>query len=94
MTLAVDKGNSVTKFDDLRIVERQTDIMNPDKQTVIKQDFEDTQAVGLYPFVKGSAGGVEDPRIHLSERNEPYTIWLEWKPCFRCIRRQLVLESP
>ena len=34
-------------------------IMNPDKQTVIKQDFEDTQAVGLYPFVKGSAGGVE-----------------------------------
>ena len=73
MTLAVDKGNSVTKFDDLRIVERQTDIMNPDKQTVIKQDFEDTQAVGLYPFVKGSAGGVEDPRIHLSERNEPYT---------------------
>ena len=73
VTLAVDKGNSVTKFDDLRIVERQTDIMNPDKQTVIKQDFEDTQAVGLYPFVKGSAGGVEDPRIHLSERNEPYT---------------------
>ena len=67
MTLAVDKGNSVTKFDDLRIVERQTDIMNPDKQTVIKQDFEDTQAVGLYPFVKGSAGGVEDPRIHLSK---------------------------
>ena len=49
VTLAVDKGNSVTKFDDLRIVERQTDIMNPDKQTVIKQDFEDTQAVGLYP---------------------------------------------
>ncbi|MEI5994279.1 endo-alpha-N-acetylgalactosaminidase family protein [Candidatus Enterococcus mansonii] len=70
LSLSVEAGNNLTKFDDIRIVERQTDVTNG---TVIKQDFEDTQAIGLYPFVKGPAGGVEDPRIHLSERNEPYT---------------------
>ncbi|EOH97110.1 Ig-like domain (group 4) family protein [Enterococcus haemoperoxidus ATCC BAA-382] len=73
LTLAAEAGTNKTKFDDIRIVERQTDVMNPTSETIIKQDFEDTQAIGLFPFVKGQAGGVEDPRIHLSEKNEPYT---------------------
>ncbi|MGM0218786.1 endo-alpha-N-acetylgalactosaminidase family protein [Enterococcus sp. AZ126] len=73
LTLAAEAGTNKTKFDDIRIVERQTDVINVTSKTIIKQDFEDTQAIGLFPFVKGQAGGVEDPRIHLSEKNEPYT---------------------
>lgn len=73
LTLSAAAGSTTTKFNAIRIVERQTDVINIDNQTLIKQDFEDTQAVGLFPFVKGQAGGVEDPRIHLSEKNEPYT---------------------
>ncbi|MBO0441117.1 endo-alpha-N-acetylgalactosaminidase family protein [Candidatus Enterococcus ikei] len=73
LTLAAEVGSNVTKFDDIRIVERQTDVSNITNETIVKQDFEDTQAIGLFPFVKGQAGGVEDPRIHLSEKNEPYT---------------------
>lgn len=73
LTLAAEAGTNKTKFDDIRIIERQTDVTNLTSKTIIKQDFEDTQAIGLFPFVKGQAGGVEDPRIHLSEKNEPYT---------------------
>lgn len=73
LTLAATAGTNKTQFDDIRIVERQTDVTNTTSETIIKQDFEDSQAIGLFPFVKGQAGGVEDPRIHLSERNEPYT---------------------
>lgn len=63
----------VTRFDDLRIVERKTDVSNEKDNVVVSQDFEDTKAIGLYPFAKGQAGGVEDPRIHLAEKNDPYT---------------------
>ncbi|MGX7245560.1 endo-alpha-N-acetylgalactosaminidase family protein [Enterococcus quebecensis] len=73
LNLTADAGNNKTIFDDIRIVERQTDISNISNVIIVQQDFEDTQAIGLFPFVKGQAGGVEDPRIHLSEKNEPYT---------------------
>lgn len=73
LTLATEAGTNKTKFDDIRIIERQTDVSNLTNNVIIKQDFEDTQALGLFPFVKGPAGGVEDPRVHLSEKNEPYT---------------------
>ncbi|WP_423366961.1 endo-alpha-N-acetylgalactosaminidase family protein [Melissococcus plutonius] len=67
------EATMATKFNAIRVVTRQTDITNKEPKIVIKQDFEDTQAIGLYPFIKGEAGGVEDPRIHLSEKHEPYT---------------------
>ncbi|MCI2169971.1 endo-alpha-N-acetylgalactosaminidase family protein [Schleiferilactobacillus perolens] len=84
LTISTDAGaaNDHTYFDDVRVVTRNTDLtVNKDGESedkdgnkvVIYQDFEDTQAIGLYPFEKGSAGGVEDPRVHLSERHDKYT---------------------
>lgn len=76
------KADDHTYFDDVRVVARNTDLTankdgkNVDKdgnKVVLYQNFEDTQAIGLYPFEKGSAGGVEDPRVHLSERHDKYT---------------------
>jgi len=42
---------------------------------VVTEYFNDyeTMAAGLYPFVMGSAWGVEDNRAHLSELHAPYT---------------------
>lgn len=39
---------------------------------MFEQDFE-TVAEGIYPFVVGNTEGVAENRIHLSERNDPYT---------------------
>jgi endo-alpha-N-acetylgalactosaminidase len=84
LTISADAGKADdhTYFDDVRVVARNTDLtVNKDgksvdkdgNKVVIYQNFEDTQAIGLYPFEKGSAGGVEDPRVHLSERHDKYT---------------------
>lgn len=40
--------------------------------TVYSNDFEGNQP-GWGPFVKGDAGGIEDPRTSISRRNDPYT---------------------
>lgn len=73
VSLLADKGEETARFDDLRIVSRNTEVQNLKKNLVITQDFEDEQAIGLFPFVKAQAGGVEDPRVHLSELHDPYT---------------------
>lgn len=45
--------------------------------TVYSNDFEGDQA-GWGPFVKGAAGGINDPRTSISRRHEPYS-GREWR---------------
>lgn len=63
-------GNGYTYFDDLRIVKK--DIQNQVDENTFVQDFESVVS-SFYPFVLGSAQGVNDPRTHLSQRHDPYT---------------------
>ena len=78
VTLAADASENTALFDDLRVVKRSGDLqegkVDADGNTIIiSQDFEDSNALGLYPFFKGPAGGVEDPRVHLAQRHDKYT---------------------
>ncbi|WP_179393813.1 endo-alpha-N-acetylgalactosaminidase family protein [Lacticaseibacillus absianus] len=78
LTLAAAAGETLTQFDDLRIVPRTTDLQagttdEAGNRVVLFQDFEDPHAVGLYPFFNSGADGVSDPRDHLAERHGVYT---------------------
>jgi endo-alpha-N-acetylgalactosaminidase len=68
--LNVDKGSDVVTFDDIRVVaiEQQSKLLN----VFFTENFENIPD-GIYPFIKGPAGGVNDPRVHLSELHAPYT---------------------
>jgi endo-alpha-N-acetylgalactosaminidase len=67
--LAAAPGTSIVRFDNIRVV--PTTRCEKDGYDFY-EDFEDNDE-GWFPFVKGLAGNVEDPRTHLSERHEPYT---------------------
>ncbi|REH79334.1 endo-alpha-N-acetylgalactosaminidase family protein [Staphylococcus felis] len=69
LTLARDAGEGATYFDDVRIVNTDSNLLKDGK---FHQDFENVPQ-GLFPFVVSEAEGVEDNRIHLSELNAPYT---------------------
>ena len=77
-TLSFDReaGAGATYFDDIRVVETTMDpILEKDEEgnpTVLFNDFEDN-AQGIWPFVISNTEGVEDNRIHLSERHGEYT---------------------
>jgi endo-alpha-N-acetylgalactosaminidase len=68
--LRADAGTDVVVFDDIRVVA----IKQESKSAAVffKENFENIPD-GLYPFVKGPAGGVNDPRTHLAELHAPYT---------------------
>ena len=68
--LRAEAGSSTVVFDDIRIA-RTTRPSKPDS-VFFMEDFEN-KTDGLYPFVKGPAGGVNDPRTHLSELHAPFT---------------------
>ncbi len=74
LTLRVEAGAGTVQFDELRVVE--VDESEVDKWTdenVFEQDFEHN-IQGLYPFVVGDhQGRPTDVKVHLSEKNEPYT---------------------
>ncbi|RAI80532.1 YSIRK-type signal peptide-containing protein [Macrococcoides goetzii] len=69
LTIHREKGEGETYFDDLRIVKNDSKLMN---NSEFNQDFEKVPQ-GLFPFVVSEAEGVEDNRVHLSEKNAPYT---------------------
>ena len=69
LLLVVSPGISQVRFDDLRVVES---VHTAKSGYDFFEDFENIDE-GWFPFVKGSAGGVNDPRTHLSERHSPYT---------------------
>ncbi|GKX30865.1 hypothetical protein SH1V18_33450 [Vallitalea longa] len=66
----VDEGIDTVVFDDLRIV--KTERVTKADDVYFAEDFENI-VQGIYPFVKGAAGGTNDPRTHLSELHAPYT---------------------
>ena len=74
LTLRVEAGAGTVQFDELRVAE--VDESEVDKWTdenVFEQDFEHN-IQGLYPFVVGDhQGRPTDVKVHLSEKNEPYT---------------------
>ncbi len=75
LTLSKSAGEGKAYFDDIRIVQSDMKVLKKDNRGVVvglKQDFEKS-VQGLYPFVVGPIEGVEDNRIHLSERHDPYT---------------------
>lgn len=75
LTISRAAGEGSSYFDDIRIVENDSkNITTNDKGQVVKfeQDFEKS-VQGLYPFVVSGIEGVEDNRIHLSERHDKYT---------------------
>lgn len=64
-----------TYFDDVRIVENKYSGITLDENGELKSlthGFENN-AQGIWPFVVSGSEGVEDNRIHLSERHAPYT---------------------
>ncbi|WP_236284300.1 endo-alpha-N-acetylgalactosaminidase family protein [Paenibacillus allorhizoplanae] len=63
-------GTTNITFDDVHLmkVERAANPTN----AYFAEDFEHVDA-GWYPFVKAEAGGINDPRTHLSELHAPYT---------------------
>lgn len=74
LTLQHEKDGDVY-FDDIRIVENNADNVVLDEDGNLKEfknDFEQN-AQGLYPFVVSGSEGVEDNRVHLSEKHAPYT---------------------
>ena len=68
--LKAEEGTGIVAFDDVRVVKTKR-TPNPTGAYFV-EDFENVDH-GLYPFVKGPAGGINDPRTHLSELHEPYT---------------------
>lgn len=68
-------GDGYTYIDNLRVVENEAENTRYNEEgdmISFTQDFEQT-VQGLYPFVMGSATGVSDTRVHLSELHAPYT---------------------
>ena len=75
LTLSREDGEGSTYFDDVRVVENESDHYTYDADgsfVSFTQDFEHV-AQGLFPFVVGPAQGDTDGRTHLSELHAPYT---------------------
>lgn len=76
LTFKREAGKGATYFDDIRIVETKMDVAVETNEdgiiTSLYNDFEEN-AQGIWPFVVGGAEGVEDNRVHLSERHDPFT---------------------
>lgn len=70
MDVTIAAGDSEVLIDDLQCVPAVRPPLP--EGAYFFEDFENIVR-GWYPFVKGDAGGVNDPRTHLSERHEPYT---------------------
>ncbi|WP_236284301.1 endo-alpha-N-acetylgalactosaminidase family protein [Paenibacillus allorhizoplanae] len=63
-------GTTNITFDDVHLM-KVVRAANP-TNAYFAEDFEHVDA-GWYPFVKAEAGGINDPRTHLSELHAPYT---------------------
>ncbi|QHW36063.1 YSIRK-type signal peptide-containing protein [Staphylococcus ursi] len=68
-TIQRDPGEGATYFDDIRVLESNANLL---QNGTFNQDFENVPQ-GLFPFVVSEVEGVEDNRVHLSEKNAPYT---------------------
>ena len=70
LILNTSEGDSIVIYDDVRVIKahKKTRI----DSIYFQEDFEHIPS-GLFPFVKGEAGGTNDPRVHLAEKHSPYT---------------------
>ena len=68
--LKAEAGSSPVVFDDVRI--SRTSLTPKPDSVFFAENFENL-IDGLYPFVKGPSGGVNDPRTHLAELHAPFT---------------------
>lgn len=68
LRISAGKGSAPVHIDDVRVVATS----EVPTTGIISEDFEDIDQ-GWGPFVKGNAGGANDPRTHLAELNAPYT---------------------
>ncbi|RSX56996.1 endo-alpha-N-acetylgalactosaminidase family protein [Bifidobacterium samirii] len=69
------EGEGSAYWDDVRFVRNDYDGITCDEQgriVTLTNDFEDN-AQGIWPFVMAGIEGVEDNRIHMAERHDPYT---------------------
>lgn len=69
LTIQRDPGEGATYFDDIRVLENNANLL---QNGTFNQDFENVPQ-GLFPFVVSEVEGVEDNRVHLSEKHAPYT---------------------
>ena len=70
LSLKADESNGIVVFDNVRL--KAIKYNKKADSIYFKEDFEHVPS-GIYPFVKGPAGGANDPRIHLAELHSPYT---------------------
>ena len=70
LILNTGKGDSTVIYDDLRVIKASQKTAND--SIYFEEDFEHIPS-GILPFVKGEAGGINDPRVHLAEKHSPYT---------------------
>ncbi len=71
--ISAEAGSGRVRLDDVRVVAVDRDLPAASKaKVIVEEDFEEV-VQGWSPFVKGTSGGVTDPRTHLAERHEPYT---------------------
>ena len=68
--LRAEAGTSQVLFDDVRVAAIK--LTAKPSNVFFEENFENIPD-GLYPFIKGAAGGVNDPRTHLAELHAPYT---------------------
>lgn len=70
LILKTSKGDSMVLYDDMRVIKAHKKTATD--SIYFQEDFEHI-ASGIFPFVKGEAGGANDPRVHLAEKHSPYT---------------------
>ena len=68
--LKAEKGNGKVMFDNIRV--KAIEQTKKADSLYFAENFEHVPS-GIFPFVKGPAGGANDPRIHLAELHAPYT---------------------
>ncbi|MFT5790686.1 MAG: endo-alpha-N-acetylgalactosaminidase [Saprospiraceae bacterium] len=68
--LKADKGDGKILFDNIRV--KAIEQTEKADSLYFAENFEHVPS-GIFPFVKGPAGGANDPRIHLAELHSPYT---------------------
>ncbi|MEU3962377.1 endo-alpha-N-acetylgalactosaminidase family protein [Streptomyces buecherae] len=71
LTLRAAAGAARVRFDNVRVVPTRHP-RGHDRDVLVHEDFEHVPH-GWGPFVKGDAGGANDPRTHIAQRHAPYT---------------------
>ncbi|NBE50876.1 endo-alpha-N-acetylgalactosaminidase family protein [Streptomyces boluensis] len=69
LSVGADQGAGTVRVDDVRLVANAPSTV---QGAVAHEDFEAVDQ-GWGPFLKGPAGGANDPRTHIAQKHAPYT---------------------